>query len=96
MSLDLASLSREGIVPDAQFLYRELQICLAQRAVDLLNLPHGLNKTAHVQEMAHIYLSYLCIVQSEEYRGFTDMLQQIITDRSSIPMDIARGVASQR
>lgn len=30
---------------NAQFLHRELPIRIAQRAVDLLTLPHGLNNT---------------------------------------------------
>jgi len=85
---------------NAQFLHRELQIRIAQRAMDLLTLPHGLNKTTHVQEITHIYLKYLRILKSfpcpsnnQEELEFTDMLQEMFLDRSTIPMALARGVA---
>merc|ERR1719491_739131 len=86
---------------NAQFLHKELQIRIAQRAIDLLNLPHGLNTTTHVQEIAHIYLRYLRLFQdcpsptnNEEELAFTDMLRVMVLDRSSIPMAIARGIVS--
>jgi len=86
---------------NAQFLHKELPIRVAQRAVDLLTLPHGLNKTSQVQTIAHAYLSYLTKIldfpcpknEAEEYE-FTEALKDIVKDRKTIPMAIANGVAS--
>ncbi len=72
---------------------------VAQRAVDLLTLPHGLNEIPAVLQVAHVYLLYLekfqdCPVpteaESEEF--FTEMLQGMVLERNSIPNAIARGV----
>lgn len=86
---------------NSQFLYKELPIRVAQRAVDLLTLPLGLNKTKQVQEIAHTYLRYLklfkdmpCPQNEEDELKFTELLRDIIQDRTSIPMAIAQGVAS--
>lgn len=86
---------------NSQFLHRELPIRVAQRTVDLLTLPLGLNKTRQVQEIAHTYLQYLkrfkdmpCPQNEEEELKFTDMLRDIIQDRTSIPMAIAQGMAT--
>jgi len=86
---------------NAQFLHKELKIRVAQRAVDLLTLPQGLNKTTEVQEIAHKYLRYLkklldtsCPQNDEEEYAFTEALREIVLDRKSIPMAIAKGVAS--
>ncbi len=88
---------------NAQFLYKELPIRVAQRAVDLITLPHGLNKTPQVQEIIRLYLSYLEKLESfpfpdseEQELEFTDMLRTIVQDRTSIPMAIAKGVATLR
>uniref|UniRef100_A0A7S0YCT3 Protein-serine/threonine kinase n=1 Tax=Pseudo-nitzschia delicatissima TaxID=44447 RepID=A0A7S0YCT3_9STRA len=91
--------SREQRIRNAQFLHSELPVRVAQRAVDLLTLPHGLNEIPAVLQVAHVYLLYLekfqdCPVptgaKSED--SFTDMLQSMILERSSIPNAIARGV----
>lgn len=86
---------------NSQFLYKELPIRVAQRAVDLLTLPLGLNKTKQVQEIAHTYLRYLklfkdmpCPQNEKDELKFTELLRDIIQDRTSIPMAIAQGVAS--
>mmetsp|Transcript_16721 Transcript_16721/g.24510 ORF Transcript_16721/g.24510 Transcript_16721/m.24510 type:complete len:578 (+) Transcript_16721:109-1842(+) len=86
---------------NAQFLHKELPIRVAQRAIDLLTLPHGLNKTPQVQEIALYYINYLKNLQNfpvpkdaKDELEFTDMLRFIIQDRASIPMAIAKGVAT--
>ncbi|KAL9191469.1 hypothetical protein ACHAXT_001175 [Thalassiosira profunda] len=86
---------------NAQFLRRELPIRLAQRAVDLLTLPHGLNRTREVQSVANTYLQYLQRLKdfpvptnAEGEREFTRLLQDLVLDRHSIPMAIARGLRS--
>jgi len=86
---------------NAQFLHKELPIRVAQRAVDLLTLPHGLNKTPQVQKIANAYVRYLkkliespCPQTDEQEHEFTDMLMEIVKDRKMIPMAIAKGVSS--
>jgi len=86
---------------NAQFLHKELPIRMAQRAMDLLTLPHGLNETSHVRKVASIYLKYIEMFQQtappttlQEEQAFTDMLQNIILDRQKIPMSIAKGINS--
>lgn len=86
---------------NAQFLHRELPIRVAQRAIDLLTLPYGLNRTKEVQSIANTYLQYLQKLRdfpmptnAESEREFTDVLKSFILDRHSIPMAIARGLQS--
>lgn len=86
---------------NAQFLHRELPIRIAQRAVDLMTLPHGLNQTSQVRHIVSIYLSYLEIFRAfplptneTEELAFTDMLRPMVLDRSSIPTAIAQGLKS--
>jgi len=84
---------------NAQFLHKELPIRIAQRAVDLLTLPHGLSDSLSIRQIAHVYLLYLEKFQEfavpttpEEEDNFTDMLTSLVLDRSSIPNSIAKGV----
>lgn len=89
----------EQRIRNAQFLHAELPVRIAQRAVDLLTLPHGLNEIPAVLQVAHVYLLYLekfqdCPIptDTESEELFTDMLQSMVLERSSIPNAIARGV----
>eukprot|EP00536_Pseudo-nitzschia_multiseries_P017251 jgi/Psemu1/248025/estExt_Genewise1.C_14510011 len=84
--------NREQRIRNAQFLHAELPVRVAQRAVDLLTLPHGLNEIPAVLRVAHVYLLYLekfqdCPVPTdfESENSFTDMLQGMVLERSSIP-----------
>lgn len=86
---------------NAQFLHREMPIRLAQRAVDLLTLPHGLNRTREVQTIADTYLQYLQRIRdfpsptnAETERLLTDMLRGFVLDRHSIPAAISRALQS--
>ena len=88
---------------NAQFLHNELPIRIAQRAVDLLTLPHGLNETEPIRNVAHVYLRYLETFQriptptnKKQEEAFTDVLQSIVLDRRNIPTAIARGINSWR
>jgi len=86
---------------NAQFLHQELPVRMAQRAMDLLTLPHGLSAAPPIQQVAAIYLQFLKKFQEfprpttavEEF-CFTDMLQALVLDRTSIPVSIAQGVQS--
>lgn len=84
---------------NAQFLHKELPIRIAQRAVDLLTLPHGLSEVLAIRQIAHVYLLYLEKFQElpvpttpEEEDEFTEMLNSLVLDRSSIPISVAKGV----
>jgi len=86
---------------NAQFLHKELPIRLAQRVIDLLTLPHGLNQTRDVVSIANTYMQYLQQLRdfpmptsAESEREFTSQLQSLVLDRHSIPMAIARGLQS--
>lgn len=90
-----------GRLRNAQFLHKELPIRIAQRAIDLLTLPHGLNRTREVQSIANTYLQYLQQLRdfpvptnTETEHEFTNTLKQFILDRHSIPMAIAQGLQS--
>eukprot|EP00546_Thalassionema_frauenfeldii_P017349 CAMPEP_0178902106 /NCGR_PEP_ID=MMETSP0786-20121207/4422_1 /TAXON_ID=186022 /ORGANISM="Thalassionema frauenfeldii, Strain CCMP 1798" /LENGTH=409 /DNA_ID=CAMNT_0020573339 /DNA_START=527 /DNA_END=1759 /DNA_ORIENTATION=+ len=88
---------------NAQFLHQELQIRLAQRTVDLLTLPHGLNHSPPIQNVAHLYLKYLRKLQDmpapttdEKDEVFTESLREILLNPTSIPMEVARGISTWR
>ena len=84
---------------NAQFLYKELPIRVAQRAVDLLTLPNGLSEAEPIQEVARTYLSYVqqleqapMPVSLNDEEAFTDTLRSFILDSDTIPQHIAKGV----
>ena len=86
---------------NAQFLHKELPIRIAQRAIDLLTLPHGLGKSPQVRSVANVYLKYLaamldfpCPQSAEEEQRFTDTLRPFILDRTSIPAAVAAGIST--
>jgi len=88
---------------NARFLKKEFKIRLAHRAMDLLTLPHGLNLATPIQKVAHTYMVYLRrFVESPEPMtpadddAFTELLRSMLLDRSSIPMEIARGISTWR
>lgn len=105
-ALRLADMYKYAVMRDrgqrlrnALFLHRELPIRIAQRAIDLLTLPHGLNQSPPIRHVALIYLRYLHLFETipapqtdEEEVAFTEMLTSIMLDRTTIPMDIARGI----
>ena len=105
-ALRLADMYKYAVMKDkgqrlrnAQFLHRELPIRIAQRAIDLLTLPHGLNQSKPIRNVAHIYLRYLDLFETtpvpqtdEQEDAFTELLTGIMLDRTSIPTDIARGI----
>lgn len=40
---------------NAQFLHKELPVRLSQRAVELMNLPHGLSDAPGVQQVSYVH-----------------------------------------
>jgi pyruvate dehydrogenase kinase 2/3/4 len=94
---------QEQRLRNAQFLHKELPVRIAQRAVDLLTLPHGLSEALPIKQIAHMYLLHLEKFQElpvpttpEEEDEFTALLQSIVLNRTSIPMAIARGLNAWR
>jgi pyruvate dehydrogenase kinase 2/3/4 len=90
---------QEQRLRNAQFLHKELPVRIAQRAIDLLTLPHGLSEALPIKQIAHMYLLHLEKFQElpvpttpEEEDEFTELLQSIVLNRTSIPMAIARGL----
>lgn len=86
---------------NAQFLHKELPVRIAQRAVDLLTLPHGLSNAVPIRQVARIYLQFLRHFNEfpypnnvEQEERFTDMLQSFVLDRTSVPVSIAQGVTA--
>ena len=77
-----------GRLRNAQFLHKELPIRIAQRAIDLLTLPHGLNRTREVQSIANTYLQYLQKLRdfpvptnAESEKEFTNQLNEFVECR---------------
>mmetsp|Transcript_12221 Transcript_12221/g.27502 ORF Transcript_12221/g.27502 Transcript_12221/m.27502 type:complete len:591 (-) Transcript_12221:82-1854(-) len=109
-SLKLGDMYKYANIPDksqrlrnAQFLHRELPIRVAQRAVDLLTLPYGLSDATPIRQVACAYITYChrmmsfpCPETYEQEEAFTDLLQSLVLDRTSIPAAIARGLQQWR
>lgn len=98
-----ASNNLEQRLRNAQFLYKELQIRIAHRVVDLLTLPHGLSEAPSIISVAHSYIQFLQMftdctppTTSEYELSFTEMIQLIIMNRDTIPHAIAAGVVEWR
>lgn len=85
---------------NAQFLHHELPIRLAQRAVDLLTLPHGLSASSEsIRQVAANYLDLICQIQAhsepmteEAEETFTALLHSSVLDRAMIPTAVADGM----
>jgi pyruvate dehydrogenase kinase 2/3/4 len=95
-----ASADLEQRLRNAQFLHRELPIRLAQRAYDLLSLPHGLSQESiPIRKVALMYVHYIQQFQvfpaptnHQEEDRFTELLHTMVSDRTSIPTTIAQGL----
>ena len=94
-------ISNNQRIRNAQFLHRELQIRIADRALDLLTLPNGLSTTRQIRNVAHTYINLLRQLHAfkvpkthAEERQFTVLLSEMVLDRTSIPHGIAKGLQS--
>ena len=95
-----ASTDPQQRLRNAQFLYRELPIRLAQRAYDLLSLPHGLSsESTPIRQVALMYVHYVQQFQNismpttpEEEDRFSELLHSMVLDRTTIPTTIAKGL----
>jgi pyruvate dehydrogenase kinase 2/3/4 len=84
---------------NSQFLHRELPIRVAQRAYDLLTLPHGLSNATPIRQVAATYIQYLqqfksrpCPQNKTQEEEFTDFVQSLVLDRAAVPISIFRGI----
>jgi len=73
---------------NAQFLHREIQIRLAQRCIDLIYLPYGLNTFPSIREITNYFYRYLQIFKSfpcpkdkKSESAFTDLLRNILLNQ---------------
>ncbi|CAM9344143.1 unnamed protein product [Pylaiella littoralis] len=84
---------------NAQFLHRELPVRLSQRAVELMNLPHGLSDVPGVQQVYNCYARYawelfcapLPTTAQEEY-DYSCLLSSVLIDGQSIPRALSIGL----
>ncbi|CAM9263726.1 unnamed protein product [Ectocarpus sp. 8 AP-2014] len=84
---------------NAQFLHRELPVRLSQRAVELMNLPHGLSDVPGVQQVYNCYARYawelfcapLPTTPQEEY-DYSCLLSSLLLDGQSIPRALSIGL----
>ncbi|GBG31421.1 Pyruvate dehydrogenase acetyl-transferring kinase, mitochondrial [Hondaea fermentalgiana] len=88
---------------NAQFLHNELQIRIAQRVVELEQLPLGLPYTTPIKSVIGWYQDYFDRVaespfpQSEEdEEDFSDMLRFILQDHNEVIETTSRGVLEVR
>ncbi|CAM9402135.1 unnamed protein product [Scytosiphon promiscuus] len=84
---------------NAQFLHKELPVRLSQRAVELMNLPHGLSEVPGVQQVYNCYARYawelfctpLPTTAQEEY-DYSCLLSSVLLDGQSIPRALSIGL----
>jgi len=90
---------------NAQFLYHELPIRIAQRVVELQSLPHGLSSQQPIKELEAMYRGYIKklinserpkIASRQEDLRFTEMLRSIFLEHSSVVQQMALGVLELR
>jgi hypothetical protein len=82
----------------AQFLQRELAIRMAQRAVELARLPHGLSEKSTIRDVCGWYAeaaSQLVHAQTpnsiDREKDFTKLLKSMLRDHTSVVRNLALG-----
>jgi pyruvate dehydrogenase kinase 2/3/4 len=87
------------ITQQSLYLYKELPIRLAQRAVELENLPYDVSKTVPMQDVYDVYLrSFDRLITHEEpndfekSKKFTETLKQIKEDGMNIEYNISNAL----
>ncbi|CAM9223710.1 unnamed protein product [Ascophyllum nodosum] len=87
----------------AQFLHKEIPIRLAQRVLELRNLPHGLSETTPVVQAARWYMRILRQFvdfpvpnDSGGEEKFADFLSSLLMDNACVPPALSRGVQEMR
>ena len=88
----------DHLVGFAQFLQRELAIRMAQRAVELANLPHGLSGKPTIRDVCGWYAEAASqLVQVEppdsidKEKNFTKLLKSMLRDHTSVVRNLAVG-----
>jgi len=90
-------------IRNAQFLHNELQVRIAQRVVELEQLPLGLPYTTPIKSVVNWYHDYFDRVSEspfprteEDEEDFADMLRFILQDHSEVIETTSRGVLEVR
>ncbi|CAK9101859.1 [Pyruvate dehydrogenase (acetyl-transferring)] kinase, partial [Durusdinium trenchii] len=88
---------------NAQFLHHELQVRIAQRVVELEQLPLGLAETQPIREVLGWFSDYFDRVaesrfptSEEDEEGFTELLEFVLQDNSAVIETMSRGVLEVR
>lgn len=83
----------------SQFLHKELPIRIAQKVVDLSNVPYGMSSLSAIKEVKNMYESTFKQVVTlsepkriEDERRFTNHLKEIYEKHSGVLWTLARGV----
>lgn len=98
-----AKTDRTQRIRNAQFLHHELQVRIAQRVVQLENLPLGLPDTRPIQDVVRWYENYFEKVavspfpeNEKDEEEFTEMLRFILQDNSEVIETTSLGVVEVR
>jgi len=92
-----------NIIQQSLFLHRELPIRLAQRAIELENMPYSVLKTESIQNVYNLYLKSFDKITSHEIPdtmvrsdNFTNLISDIRTDHNDIEFDISSALEPYR
>ena len=90
--------TQEDLMAFAQFLRRELAIRMAQRAVELSRLPHGLSEKSTILEVCGWYAEATSKLVHSEIpntpeleNAFTKLLKSMLRDHTSVVRNLALG-----
>jgi len=92
-----------NIKQQSLFLHKELPIRLAQRAVELENLPFAVSSTQSIQNVYDLYLKSFDKITShpepnstEESDSFTELISNIKTEHKDLELNIANALEPYR
>ena len=92
-----------NIMQQSLFLHKELPVRLAQRAVELENLPYSVSSTQSIQTVYDLYLkSFDKIVShpepnsTEKSDSFTELISNIKTEHKDLELNIAHALEPYR
>lgn len=92
-----------NIIQQSLFLHKELPIRLAQRAVELENLPYSVSKTNSIQNVYDLYLKSFDKITShdvpdtdEKSNQFTELIDNIKTEHKDLEFNISSALEPYR
>lgn len=87
---------------NAQFLFHELPIRMAQRVQELQSLPYGLSEKEPIQQVANLYSEYVRKMinfgspSADQDEAFTGLLEGLFLDQGRVIERMAQGVIELR